>query len=77
MKSLLLIFAILAVYLAYNQNEPTIENFQSYIQNPYNYIKTGADPLTFYSLPRYRKPYRFPFKFHKSYPYPHLSPYEN
>jgi hypothetical protein len=49
------------------------EQFQTYIQHPYNYVKTGSDPVNFYRLDRYRKPYRYPFKYFKSYPVPHMA----
>lgn len=50
------------------------EGFQSYSLKPYGYVETGDDPLYFYNLNRYRKPYRWPFRFFQSYPYGHLSP---
>ena len=52
------------------------EEFITYEQPYYNYQNTGRDPLMFYAKPIYRKPYRFPFKFYKSYPIQHLSNYE-
>ncbi len=51
------------------------ENWQSYKQTPFGEVKTGQDPLYFYAYYRYRKPYRWPFRFHSTYPYPHLEPY--
>ena len=51
-------------------NEP----FQNYTINPYGYVSTGNNPLYFYNLDRYRKPYRWPFRFYQSYPYGHMSP---
>lgn len=50
------------------------ENFQSYKMSPYGEVYTGSDPLYFYSYPRYRKPFRWPYQYHSSYPYPHMSP---
>ena len=47
------------------------EDFSTYNIEPYNYKTTGADPLVFYNYPRYRKPYRYPFKFYSSYPIPY------
>jgi hypothetical protein len=51
------------------------ETWQDYTIRPYNYVKSGADPLYFYSYDRFRKPYRWPYRFHSSYPYGHLEPY--
>ena len=50
-----------------------LENWVNYKQKPYNYIKTGSKPVNFYERPRYRKPYRYPFQFRKSYPVDHMS----
>ena len=50
-----------------------LENWEVYKQKPYNFVKTGSSPLTFYPRPRYRKPYRYPFQFRKSYPIDHMS----
>ena len=51
------------------------ESFVSYTSFPFEYIYTGSDPLQFYNKPRYRKPYRWPFRFISSYPYSHYSPF--
>lgn len=49
------------------------EAFQTYKVKPFDYYKTGADSMYFYQKNRYRKPYRYPYKFFKSYPTPHYS----
>lgn len=70
----LLAFAMI-VYLLYSKMN-TYEHWQNYIQKPYNYMKSGSEPMNMYRYDRYRKPYRYPFKFHSSYPYPHLTHHE-
>jgi len=50
------------------------ESFVPYTIFPFNYIYTGSDPLEFYNKPRYRKPYRWPFRYISSYPNTHCSP---
>ncbi len=50
------------------------EPFQDYKLCPYGEVLSGNDPLYFYNYDRYRKPYRWPFKYHSSYPYPHMNP---
>jgi hypothetical protein len=52
------------------------ENFETYSYGPYNYMDSGASPLTFYKYPAYRKPYMYPYKFYSSYPYPYMKNYE-
>jgi uncharacterized protein YxeA len=53
------------------ENNKVNENFTTYNIEPYNFKTTGADPLVFYNYPRYKKPYRYPFKFYSSYPIPY------
>lgn len=48
------------------------EAFQTYKVKPFDYLKTGKDSLRFYRKDRYRKPYRWPLKFYKSYPTNHF-----
>ena len=50
-----------------------LENWANYRQLPYGYVKTGSSPLSYYERPRYRKPYRYPFTFEKTYPVKHQS----
>ena len=61
--------------LCYLNLNISMENFETYFYDPFNYGDTGADPLTFYRYPIYRKPYRYPYQFYSSYPYPYLSYY--
>lgn len=59
-----------------NKEAPTDklkEEWTNYNQAPFDYVKTGSDPINFYIKPIYRKPYRYPYKFHSSYPYDHFS----
>ena len=73
LKHLLLIIILVVIAFLCIKNK---EQFQNYVLQPYGYVKTGADPLYFYNRNIYRKPYRWPFKFHSSYPYSHMSPRE-
>jgi len=59
-------------------NKDTIEeNWQNYVREPYKWVSTGSNPLSFYERPCYRKPYRYPYKFYKTYPLNNVSYYEN
>ena len=71
-----LLIAIIVILLIYINSSPNNrENWQSYNQTPFNYVKNGSSPLNFYIRNRYKKPYRFPYKYKKSYPYPNMSFY--
>ena len=59
----------------HENNNEVKEEFTTYNIEPYNYKTTGANPLSFYNYPRYRKPYRYPFKFYSSYPIPYYRHY--
>ena len=65
---LLIIFLLICVY-----NPSVLENWEIYKQKPYKHIKTGRKPINYYLHKRFRKPYRYPFQFIKSYPIDHLS----
>ena len=65
----LLIILILVLLLC----NKTIEKWEIYKQKKYDYIKTGRKPLNYYEQIKYRKPYRYPYKFKKSYPIEHDS----
>jgi hypothetical protein len=67
---LVLIILLLLYFLNCNNSQ---ENWQSYRQLPFDYIKDGSSPLNFYVRNRYKKPYRYPLKHYKSYPYPNMS----
>lgn len=69
---LIILIIVCACYLASNQ---IMENFETYYYDPFNYGTTGADPLSFYKYPIYRKPYRYPYKYYSSFPYPYLTYY--
>lgn len=72
-KYLILLTITLFIILYMYSNNYTIENWQNYIIPPYNYVGNGSSPLNYYNYPRYRMPYRYPFKFYKSYPQIHYS----
>lgn len=76
-----IVIAIIFIILGSNYKKwivsNKLEHFRSYIQPTYKHVKTGSEPMGFYVHPRYRKPYRWPFTFYKSYPYPHMSPYDD
>ena len=70
----LIIILFFAVLFMNSGKKPKLqENWANYKIPPYNFVETGQDPLYFYRRDRYRKPYRYPFKFYQSYPYPHYS----
>ena len=73
MKDIILLILIIIFLLICSFHPSSLENWVPYKQKPLNYIKTGRNPLKFYKEKRYRLPYRFPFKFIKSYPVDHLS----
>lgn len=64
----LLFLAVLGVGRGY------VENWQDYSLCPFGDVYSGSDPLYFYNYDKYRKPYRWPFRYYSSYPYPHLEP---
>lgn len=72
--TLLLILIIITCCLKKVTKDTSInkEEWQNYVQKPYNFLLTGRDPLYFYRKDRWRKPYRYPFTFYQSYPFPHL-----
>jgi hypothetical protein len=75
--NLLVLFIILilaGIYFYFNKD---IEKFEVYSYGPYNYMSTGADPLTFYRYPSYRQPFMYPYKFYSSYPYPYMTYNDN
>ena len=51
----------------------TIEGWTNYQQKPLGNWYTGFDPLEFYDVPRYRKPYRYPVCHIKDYPLKHCA----
>lgn len=69
---LVLIIAIIGYQLLKNVN---LENFVPYKRKPFNIWETGSTPLNYYTLPAYKKPYRYPFKYHTTYPYSYLRYY--
>ena len=70
---LIIIIIVLAYYISVPYRN--YEHWQSYNQLPYDYIKNGSNPLSFYIRNRYKQPYRYPYKYYKSYPYPNMSYY--
>tara|TARA_B100000780_G_C21116165_1_gene451603 strand:- start:836 stop:1075 length:240 start_codon:yes stop_codon:yes gene_type:complete len=75
---LVLIFVLLTIaYIVYSNYANIFdsnEGWVDYTQEPYKYVKEGADPIHYYRRDRYRKPYRHGFKFNQSYPYHHKEP---
>jgi hypothetical protein len=71
---ILILVIILSYYYLSSKN--IMENYETYSYGPYNYMDSGANPLTFYKYPAYRKPYMYPYKFYSSYPYPYMKNYE-
>lgn len=65
---LVVIFVLLCFY-----KPNALENWEVYKQKPFGHINTGGKPISFYERPRYRKPYRYPFQFKKTYPIDHMS----
>ena len=61
--------------LSYVKKHTIMEPFETYSYGPYNYMDTGASPLSFYKYPIYRKPFMYPYQFYSSYPYPHMTYY--
>ena len=62
---LIIIVGVIGYGFLKNQN---IENFVSYKTKPLNEWTTGSTPLNYYTLPIYKKPYRYPFQYRSSYP---------
>lgn len=79
---LILIIIILFVLLIYlflvdcKHLENTVEGWTNYQQLPLGNWYTGFDPLHFYNMPRYRKPYRYPVCHVKEYPVKHCAHYD-
>ena len=67
---LIILILVSSCYLASNQ---TMENFETYSYDPFNYATTGSDPLSFYKYPIYIKPYNYPYQYYSSFPYPYLT----
>jgi len=70
---IIILIIILSIYL---YKIKIIENYETYSYGPFDYMDTGADPLTFYRYPIYRNPYMYPYKFYSSYPYPYMTYYK-
>ncbi len=84
MHILLIILIVIIIILILVNNKSNndfndksiIEKFETYSYGPFNYMDSGADPLTFYRYPIYRNPYMYPYKFYSSYPYPYMTYYK-
>jgi hypothetical protein len=72
---LILLFINILLLFILNKNNECKENFEIYSYGPFNYMDSGADPLTFYKYPIYRRPYMYPYKFYSSFPYPYMTYY--
>ena len=64
------IVIVLIIFLSYNYFRVR-ESFVPYQTADFKEWKTGSTPLGFYNLPIYKPPYRYPFKYFSSYPYPY------
>ena len=73
-KNIITISIIIIIGIYLNKNKK-IENWEIYHRLPYNHMDTGSKPLNFYRRDTYRKPYRYPVTFTKSYPIVHESHY--
>ena len=72
-KNLFILLMIVIVFgMIYNPINVN-ERWMNYVLKPYNYMLTGRDPPYYYRRDLYKKPYRYPYQFFKSYPFPHLS----
>lgn len=75
----LLAIIVLFVFLIYlflvdcNSLESKVEGWTNYQQLPLGNHYTGFDPLQFYDVPRYRKPYRYPVCHIVDYPVKHCA----
>jgi len=77
-RVLLCIIIIIVAVVAFLTLEKTglIENFITYqrwgigpkSKKMYPEWDTGSSPLNYYTLPIYKKPYRYPYVYHTSYP---------
>ena len=71
----LLLFFLIVVGIIYLSKDTIVESYTPYSYGPFNYMDTGADPLSFYKYPIYRNPYMYPYQFYSSYPYPYMTYY--
>lgn len=71
----IILILLILTSLCYLNMYSSIESFQTYSYMPFDYMTTGSDPLTFYQYPIYKNPYRYPYKFYSSYPYPYMTYY--
>lgn len=79
--ALTLVIILYALYIISNKpnksnrsNRSFEEGWQDYQLCPFGEVKSGSVPIYFYSYNRYRRPYRWPFRYYSSYPWPHLEP---
>jgi hypothetical protein len=69
-------FCLLLLFLfALNKTIIIREEFANYLKNPFSFVDTGSTPLNFYRKCEYRKPYKYPYTYNKSYPIPNVSHY--
>jgi hypothetical protein len=60
----------------YKKKNEVEEGFAMYEQQPFQYMYTGSEPLSYYRLDRYRLPYRYPDMFFSNYPVPYFRYYD-
>jgi hypothetical protein len=72
---IIILFIYNLSYLWKKSDKSAAEFWQDYISKPYNYLRTGSNPINFYRKDLYRKPYEHPYKFYSSFPLPSLREY--
>lgn len=77
-KILPIILILVLIYFVFGLRVNRSDNNESwinYINIPYGQISTGSDnPLNYYKITEYRKPYRWPLGINQSYPINHIAP---
>ena len=72
--AIILFIVVVFVFLVdCNHLESKVEGWSNYQQEPLGNWYTGFDPLKFYNVPRYRKPYRYPACQIVDYPVKHCA----
>ena len=73
---LIMIIFLFITNVYYNLNlDKTKEDWQNYMELPFDFIGTGSNPINFYRKDIYRLPYDYPYKFYQSYPLPSMQHY--
>ena len=75
LKNIIILLVFIFIVSIFSIDNEQFVPYQTLPNSIYKYWRTGSQPLNYYNLPIYRKPYRTPFKYYQSYPYPHRSTY--